>query len=363
MSEIGGVTARNNPFLGSTEEIEIAIERGEVTFPMFMKLLYRNLRPERPEVHERLADLYFRALPQFMTTCGGICESFYADEFVAGVLLTRKGELLFNIWWDEFKFDTIPARSLEADINDLQIKTGLYLSEDHRRMCTARIFRLYKSLITSLHVEYLLWCGVQPAEGKPVSSAGYIASMHQLRRELDAVRDTYQRVGRERGQVHYVTAAALGAVAIVGMAGIIAAVLGPANPRIWPGVLVGGAVGALLSVLERLTRGSLKVQFESGFAAMTLSGISRPVVGALSGLALFVLVKGSIVLPLIKATTETDQRFFFAGLAFLAGFSERLLKDVLGNATNSLTGDSQEPSTASGAAKRTNEDMAATPAD
>jgi hypothetical protein len=328
-----------------------------------MKLLYRNLGSERPELRERLADLYFRALPQFMTRCGGISESFYADEFVAGVLLTQKSEVLFNIWWDEFKFDTIPARSLEADINDLQVKAGLYLSEDHRKMCTARLFGLYKTLITSLHLEYLFWANKQPAPGKAICSERCIADLNQLRRELDSIYGTYRRLGLERGQVHYVTAAALGAVLIVVIAGIAAAFLGPANPSIWPAVLAGGAVGALLSVLERLTRGALKVQFESGFAAMTMSGISRPVVGALSGLALFVLVKGSIVLPLIKASADTDQGFFFAGIAFIAGFSERFLKDVLGNATTALAGDSQEPSAAKGEAKRPSEDAAVAPAD
>jgi hypothetical protein len=333
-------THKMNQFLGSTEEIEIAIERNQVTFPMFMKLLYRNLRPERTELRERLADLYFRALPLFMTACGGISESFYADEFVAGVVLTRKGELLSNIWWDEFKFDTIPARSIEADINDLQLRTGLYLSEDHRRMCTERIFRLYKTLITSLHSEYLHWVGVEPEESALECSPRFVAEIQQLRRELNAVLDSYHRIGLARGQVHYVTAAALGAAVTVALTGIAIAFGIPSDLTIVAGVLAGGAVGALLSVLERLTRGALRVEFESGFTALTVSGITRPVVGALSGLTLLVLVKGSIVLPLVRQAAASDQVYFFCGLALIAGFSERLLKDVLGNASGSL-GDAQ----------------------
>jgi hypothetical protein len=344
MIETLELPARNrDQFLGSTEEIEIAIERDQVTFPMFMKLLYRNLRPERPELRERLADMYSRALPLFMTACGGICESFYADEFVAGVVLTRKGELLSNIWWDEFKFDTIPARSIEADINDLQLRTGLYLSEDHRRMCTARIFRLYKTLFTSLHSEYLHWAGVEPEKESPECSPRFVAEIQQLRHELNAVQDSYRRIGQARGQVHYVTAAALGAAGIVALAGIAIAVNGASGEGIWAGVLAGGAVGALLSVLERLTRGALRVQFESGSTALTVSGITRPVVGALSGLTLFVLVKGDFVLPLVKQAAAADQAYFFCALALIAGFSERLLKDVLGNAAGAVAGDSKSP--------------------
>jgi len=348
MSEEHPLSARDRAqFLGSTEEIEIAIDRRDVTFPMVMKLLYRNMRPEPTELHERLSDLYFRALPIFIANCGGIAESFYADEFVAGVLLTQQDELLSNIWWDEFNFDTIPARSLESDFNDLRLRAKLYLSEDHRRMCTARLFRLYKTLITSLHLEYLRWRDAPRVDGKPARSSEYLADIGQLRLELDDVVETYKINALERGRVIYVAAAAIGAAAIVGSAGMAVALSGFANTGIWPGVIAGGALGALLSVLERLTRGALGVQFESGFLALAVSGFSRPLVGSLSGLALAMLVKGSVVLPLVKASSASDESFFFAAVAFLAGFIERLLKDVLGNPAAAVEPDAE------GAAKPT----------
>ena len=113
------VTTRDQELLtGSTSEIALALERREVSFPMLMKLLY--LRAQGEDQQKRWSALYHRALTLFMEIYGGISESFYANEFVAGALLTRKDELFFNIWWDQFKFDTIPARSLEADINDLE---------------------------------------------------------------------------------------------------------------------------------------------------------------------------------------------------------------------------------------------------
>lgn len=148
------------------------------------------------------------------------------------------------------------------------------------------------------------------------------------------MRATYQRAGVARGRACYVVGAALGAVAIVAAAGAAAVVIGEAEDTIWFGAIAGGAIGALLSVLERLTRGALTVAFESGGLAM--SGVSRPVVGALSGLALFALVEGGIV-PLDVPSSTTDRGFFFAGVAFLAGFTERLAKDVFGNAASSLS--------------------------
>jgi hypothetical protein len=326
------ITRDQELLTGSTSEIALALERREMSFPMLMKLLY--LRAQGEDQQKRWSALYHRALTLFMEIYGGISESFYANEFVAGALLTRKDELFFNIWWDQFKFDTIPARSLEADINDLRLKTGLYLTEDHRRICTARLFRLYKTLISSLRLEYYRWTNVNQAEGGPAISARLVADLNQIRKELEMVRDTYMRIGLARGRVQYVTAAAAGTAAIIAMGGIAALLLGKGSAWIWIGAIAGGAVGSLLSVLERLTRGALRVQFQTGSAVRFMSGISRPIVGALSGLALFVLIKGDILLPFVKSSTEADQGLFFAGLAFIAGFSERFLKDVLGNAGN-----------------------------
>lgn len=156
-------------------------------------------------------------------------------------------------------------------------------------------------------------------------------------------RATYSRIGAARGQARYILGAAVGALAIVAVAGLAAAVVDAAEHTIWLGALAGGAVGALLSVLERLTRRALNVRFESDL--LLVGGLSRPVVGAISGVALFALVQGGIV-PLDVPESEATRGQFFAGSAFLAGFSERFAKDVFGNAAASLTGSekAQRPS-------------------
>lgn len=123
--------------------------------------------------------------------------------------------------------------------------------------------------------------------------AGHIADIRELRREFRGVRATYERVGAARGQARYTAGAAVGAASIVGLTGLIAAVVGSADHTIWLGTLAGGALGGPFSVLERLTRRALEVRFESD--RLLLSGISRPVVGAIAGVALFALIEGTIV--------------------------------------------------------------------
>ena len=62
-----------------------------------------------------------------------------------------------------------------------------------------------------------------------------------------------------------------------------------------------------------------------------LAGALRPIVGAIFGAVLHVLVTGGL-LPLAMPDTAGGQgelNMFFAGLAFLAGFSERWAQDTI----------------------------------
>jgi hypothetical protein len=59
----------------------------------------------------------------------------------------------------------------------------------------------------------------------------------------------------------------------------------------------------------------------------TLAGGFRPIIGAALGAALFILISGGLV-PLGSANGSNGV-FFFAGLAFLAGFSERWAQDTI----------------------------------
>ena len=319
----------------SVEEIAIAVARGQVTFWMLMKTLYGQWAADSDEyLRERYRVLYKPALSCFIAAHGGIEKSFYANEFPAGVVLTCNEELFADVWWDAFKFDTTPARQVEADINDLCLKAWLYLPRKHRLVCLERLMRLYKGLISSLRLEYCRWHGKEAGDER-TPAPGHFSDLRELQRELKHVRANYLRIGEARGQARYTLGAAVGSVAIVVAAGLAAIQVDATQHTVWLGALAGGALGALLSVLERLTRRRLRVRFESDWLMM--SGASRPVIGALSGVALFALVEGGTV-PLDVPDTETSRGLFFAGTAFLAGFSERLAKDVFGSAAASLSG-------------------------
>jgi hypothetical protein len=91
--------------------------------------------------------------------------------------------------------------------------------------------------------------------------------------------------------------------------------------------LSAGAIGATASVMIRITRGQkLDVDSTQGLAMTMLAGAFRPVVGAVLGAALYVLLLAGL-LPL--EIPQESAAYFFAAIGFLGGFSERWAQDTI----------------------------------
>jgi hypothetical protein len=96
--------------------------------------------------------------------------------------------------------------------------------------------------------------------------------------------------------------------------------------------LIAGGVGALLSVLYGMTSGNLRLHTlfanaESGRGPLVAAGALRPLLGALSGTVVYVLLQSGFV-PL-KVPDGAAGTHFFIALAIVAGFSERWARGVL----------------------------------
>jgi hypothetical protein len=95
----------------------------------------------------------------------------------------------------------------------------------------------------------------------------------------------------------------------------------------WLAAAAGGAMGAVLSVLQRMGRG-LNLGPEGEKESFKQQGLFRSVIGAVLGTASFVLLKGGLV-SLTTPPGSADHVLYFGGIAFLAGFSERFAQDML----------------------------------
>ena len=96
-----------------------------------------------------------------------------------------------------------------------------------------------------------------------------------------------------------------------------------------------GGLGAVVSVLMRMSSNKFRVDFEVGRSTIRRLGSFRPFIGAVFGVTLFFLVKSGI--PNIALPESDSETFFFLGtLAFLAGFNERWTNVILGQAEQTI---------------------------
>lgn len=94
-------------------------------------------------------------------------------------------------------------------------------------------------------------------------------------------------------------------------------------------VFISGAVGAVVSVMSRMSSDESWLEYETGRSYLRLLGMFRPLIGAIFGVALYVGITSG-VLQFIKPPSDPNAVFFFfAFIAFLAGFSERWARDIL----------------------------------
>jgi hypothetical protein len=148
-----------------------------------------------------------------------------------------------------------------------------------------------------------------------------------LERELAQAQAYYRQSAQRQAQLEYL----LGMLAFLVLAAIVTAIVAVSTGTLdTPAMLsvLGGATGAVVSVLQRMSSGSLKLSPESGKKTIRALGFMRPVIGAVFGAVVYLFLDGGIVDVLAPPTTGSHLAFY-AGLGFLSGFSERFAQDVI----------------------------------
>jgi len=96
-----------------------------------------------------------------------------------------------------------------------------------------------------------------------------------------------------------------------------------------------GGLGAIVSVLMRMSSNRFGVDYEVGRATVGRLGSFRPFIGAVFGIALYFLFRSELLHTSVPADPGTSF-FFFGILAFLAGFNERWTNVLLGKAEKTI---------------------------
>jgi hypothetical protein len=96
------------------------------------------------------------------------------------------------------------------------------------------------------------------------------------------------------------------------------------------GCATAGALGAVISVVSRISTNTFSLDFEVGRSVLVGIGMFRPLLGAVFGLALYAALTSGLLQLFLVPKDPTKAFYFFVSVAFVAGFSERWARGVLG---------------------------------
>ena len=171
--------------------------------------------------------------------------------------------------------------------------------------------------------------GVAPAAFEP-------HEIRRLDRELDLIDASYEQAASREAQIVYLGGMLMGVLALCAVALPIGLLLNgtdvPVDLTTFFGCLIAGALGALVSVVTRMSADKFHVRHEVGRGYVQRVAAFRPFIGSVFGLLVYFALAGGVIRQLDIPEAESDRFAFFLVLAFAAGFSERMVKEVLRSA-------------------------------
>lgn len=179
--------------------------------------------------------------------------------------------------------------------------------------------------------------------------------VHAQRRKLAECEAYYHRAASKTGRIIYISGMLIGlwlAAVFGAIVGLLLWVAGIGDDQLRLILICygGGAIGALVSTLSRMSRperGRFNLDFELGRPLIRRLGVFRPLLGAGIGVALYFLLASGV---LDIRPDENDKPYYYGFAAFLAGFSERFATVIFGAAERRLApGDEHEKARAESA--------------
>jgi len=241
------------------------------------------------------------------------------------------------VWSDEHEF------ALQVPEFDRALNRTIWLARETDRgtdrLLPWRSRKVIADLIFTVAVPLLRVLGIVAA-GKPKEASTIVAVTEQeqetlrnaaksAEQHLDLIKKYLDEVELQAAIRRYLYGLPLGFGVVLALTlpfGDWSATIG-ADANHFRAVALAGGLGSITSVMMRITTGqTLTVESRHGPIVTVVSGAFRTLVGSVFGIAFYVLVEGDL-LPLDNSVSE--QAAFYAGLAFLAGFSERWAQDTI----------------------------------
>ena len=271
-------------------------------------------------------DRYRRYLRCFEDEHGKIVDSYWCSNDASAVALTvKRRPLMFpdvvRLHWatDWMTKDKPKLMNVLYRAEAIAVRVHEVLRDTSQRLAMQSLFTVFSHVL-----------GFSETERAHNDRA--IAELdRETRVELKGIESYYRRAAVRSGQIVYVGGMLLGALPLVLLV-LLAFLLKLADSNdaaVRTGLFcfAAGGLGALISVMSRMTSDRVRVDWEFGKDTLRTLGALRPFVGGVFGLMTFFALKSGVVA--LDIVNSNKSVYFYILFAFAAGFSERLAQDML----------------------------------
>jgi hypothetical protein len=314
---------------GRIIELDSAVKRRAASFTQLVTATFYRYEKFNPNPISRLVyESYIERLTDaFEEAHGHIVHSFYCQNVLAAVVLTDRQELWI------IPPPVIPQIQGVADLlfecDRLNLEADRVLVGKWRREDLPGTKTLIYTVVTKL---LSVVDEVAETKGRPAPG---ILELHA--REVKYASDYYRRAAERHANFDYFLGMLIGSALCLTVITIIWILLQfeieSTIGRTLISCLIAGAIGAVVSVMSRMTFGDLSLDCEAGRRLLTMLGGFRPFIGMIFGAAMWALSASGVLA--IGPSGEGRLPFFFL-IAFLAGFSERWAQDMLGRSADEI---------------------------
>ena len=293
--------------------------------PTFTELVYAHYdwwkAHEDGTLDSAIESAYDSVLAAFEAEHGHIVRAYWCSQVESAVALTEKkgrfGGLAYGFHresdWATKSEPDVAAQLHRCDA--LAVRATAVLTGVRQRICLQLAVSCAANLLSLVD-----------ARARSGDKAKIAAALETEDAAIGKVEAYYHNAANGQAQLVYFAGIATVTLALGGIAAVWLSVSW-ASPV---AALVAGALGAVVSVVQRINSGQFELEYDVGGPYTFFLGGLRPLIGGVFAMAITFAFSGGLLQLPVASQESTDHRHLaLLVLAFLSGFSERWAQDTL----------------------------------
>ena len=318
-------------------------QTGSVLFPELVRAHYEW---ERAGCGPGESEERYRAkLQRFQEQEGSVLHAYWATRRPSAVALTVKP----SNWWVRFIADNDATIRLHRVTDWLAQESKIADLLHHCDILAIKVSEVLRGTTERIAMQWIyvvqshLLGYIERTRGK-VDRKSLDAFIRSQSEEIKEIERYYTRAGVKAARIVYFWGMMIG-FAIAGVIGIalisflwLSGWFDQPHTRSVEMLFVcffAGGLGAVFSVLMRMSSNRFRVDFEVGRSTIRRLGSFRPLIGVVFGVATYFLFLSDLFQTKVP-NEESTAFFFFGSVAFLAGFNERWTNVLFGKAERTV---------------------------